>query len=195
MSRFGGVGHRPCSYEQLDFVDVDASVVLERTEEVFRSMLPSYHALVLLRSGATRAHSPSNSVAKWIVSRAETSGVARQHRSMQEAGLPGGPPVALMQTKQAMCFVTMRVQQEGARHKPPQTAEARMVALAHSAWRILRSAIRTRLGRFRCDAPLYDAIGRLQGAEGPVLALLRVRRREVLDEAPMRVEGRLGPLP
>lgn len=48
---------------------VDASVRLERTDEVFRSRLPSDHVPMLLRIGAARAYSPSNRLPKRVVSR------------------------------------------------------------------------------------------------------------------------------
>lgn len=63
------------------------------------------------------------------------------------------------------------------RQQQTQTAEARM-AFAHPAWRRLRAGLLTPMRRFQCDPRLCDAIVRFRaGAEGPILALLRVRSR------------------
>lgn len=70
------------------------------------------------------------------------------------------------------------------------------MALANMAWRMLRIGLRTRLDRFRRDEPLQDTILRfLQGFEGHILALLRVRSREASASERRQVEGALGSIP
>lgn len=54
---------------------------------------------------------------------------------------------------------------------------------------MLRAGQRERLSRFRCDAPLFGALGRLMhGVEGPLLDLSRVRSREASDAEHRRAE-------